>query len=98
MVSIEPFRFSVVLTDSGPDRLRVMAGLREFRPDLSPARVKALLEGGENLILGELLRSDAQRVANTLRGLGAVVEIRNSDNEYVYENYREVRPIKPYPG
>ena len=57
-----------------------------------------MIDGGEAVVLDDLAWFGAKSLAAQLRRLGAGVEIRNSRNEFVYENYRESSAPKPYPG
>ena len=90
--------YSVVMTRCDENRLRVMAGIRELRPELTPKAVKAMIDEGEIVAGQDLNLWDAQSLAARVVGLDACAEIRNWQNEYVYEHYRETRPPKPYPG
>ncbi len=75
-----------------------MAELHDILPDLTPAEIKQMADNPPQTLKRELTIDDAKTLARRLRSLRAEVEIRDDQGEFVYENYREIKPPRPYPG
>ncbi len=100
MISVPPPLYSVVVTGCHEDTIRVMAEIRSLRPDWTPAQVKRLVHNLPQTLKDGLVLSDARILAKRMRNAGAVVEIRDANDEFVYEDYFEIKEMKtkPYPG
>jgi ribosomal protein L7/L12 len=66
--------FGVRLTGCGPNRLGVMARLRDYLR-LSPAQVKAHLNAGSIVLVQDVSMHSALQVEAELQRLGALVEV-----------------------
>jgi ribosomal protein L7/L12 len=97
-LSVDPPVYSVVLTGAQDNALRLMAEVRALRPDLSPKEVKQLVQNPPQTLKENLDWLEATKLARHLRNFDAVVEIRDIHDEYVFENYRELKTPRPYPG
>ena len=62
---------SVILTDAGPNRLAVMAALRQIRSDLSLRDAKVLIDNLPQVILHDVDSEEADRASRRLQYAGA---------------------------
>ena len=101
MISVPPPLYSVVVTGCNDNAIRLMAEIRVVRPDWSPAEVKRRVRNLPQTLKEGLLLSDAKMLARRMRNVGGVVEVRDANDEFVYEDLffeiKEPKP-KPYPG
>lgn len=73
--------YSVTLLSSGPDRLQLMAALRELRPDLGPVAIKALVGDPPQLVLPEVTHAELDRVRRRLERTGVQFEVQITSHD-----------------
>lgn len=68
--------FTVVLTDSGDQKIGVIKALREFRQDLGLKEAKDLVDSAPKEVLKDAKKEDAESAKAKLEGAGAKVELK----------------------
>jgi large subunit ribosomal protein L7/L12 len=68
--------FTVVLTDSGDQKIGVIKAIREFRSDLGLKEAKDLVDGAPKEVLKDAKKEDAEKAKAKLEAAGAKVELK----------------------
>jgi large subunit ribosomal protein L7/L12 len=72
----EKTSFTVVLANSGDQKIAVIKALREFRPDLGLKEAKDLVDGAPKEVLKDAKKDDAESAKGKLEAAGAKVELK----------------------
>lgn len=72
----EKTEFTVVLKDSGSNKIAAIKAVRTLKPDLGLAEAKAFVESAPKPVLENVKKEDADAAKKTLEEAGCVVEIK----------------------
>ena len=72
----EQTEFSVILTDTGPNKINVIKELRVVAPGLGLKEAKELAESAPKAVKEGVSKEDAQKMKEALEKAGAKVEIK----------------------
>lgn len=72
----EKTSFTVVLANSGDQKIAVIKALREFRQDLGLKEAKDLVDGAPKEVLANAKKEDAESAKAKLEAAGAKVELK----------------------
>lgn len=72
----EKTEFTVVLTDSGANKISTIKAVRELKPDLGLKEAKDLVEAAPKTILEGAKKEDAEAAKKKLEDAGAQVELK----------------------
>lgn len=72
----EKTEFTVVLTDSGANKISAIKAVRELKPDLGLKEAKDLVEAAPKTILQGVKKEEAEAAKKKLEAAGAQVELK----------------------
>jgi len=72
----EKARFSVVLANSGPNKIAVIKAVREIKPDLGLKDAKDFVEAAPKTVLEDVPKEEAEAAKKKLEEAGATVELK----------------------
>ncbi|MCR4771282.1 MAG: 50S ribosomal protein L7/L12 [Oscillospiraceae bacterium] len=72
----EKTEFDVVMTDFGPEKIKVIKAVREVIAGLGLAEAKALVEGIPAKIKEGVSKDEAEEIKKKLAEVGAVIELK----------------------
>ncbi|MBP5165644.1 MAG: 50S ribosomal protein L7/L12 [Oscillospiraceae bacterium] len=72
----EKTEFDVVMTDFGPEKIKVIKAVREVIAGLGLAEAKALVEGVPAKIKEGVSKDEAEEIKKKLAEVGAVIELK----------------------
>lgn len=72
----EKTEFTVVLTDSGANKISAIKAVRELKPDLGLKEAKDLVEAAPKTLLRGVKKEEAEAARKKLEGAGAQVELK----------------------
>ncbi len=68
--------FTVIMTDSGANKINVIKALREIKPDLGLKEAKEMTENLPAEVLAEAKKEEAEEAKKKLEAAGAKVELK----------------------
>lgn len=73
----EQTEFDVILTETGPNRVRVIKAVREIaQPPLGLREAKALVEAAPKAVREGVSREEAEEIQEKFKQVGATIEIK----------------------
>ena len=72
----EQIEFTVMLTEIGPEKIKVIKAVREINPTLGLKEAKEVVENAPSPIVENVTKDEAAAAKKTLEEVGAKVEIK----------------------
>jgi large subunit ribosomal protein L7/L12 len=72
----EQTEFTVILTDSGADKIKVIKEIRAINPSLGLKEAKAVADGTPSELVKGVSKDEAQKVKQQIEAVGGKVEIK----------------------
>jgi large subunit ribosomal protein L7/L12 len=72
----EQTEFTVILTDSGAEKIKVIKEVRTINPSLGLKEAKAVADGTPSELVKGVSKDEAQKIKNQIEAVGGKVEIK----------------------